>query len=100
MTADPGNMFVQDAKKPVGGHILVRHGWAGGAANRTRVGVGSHPHPSPTHFPPPQAHQVHTRVYLKKGKGNQRIAKIYAGALPELEATFAITERGIEDADA
>jgi RecA/RadA recombinase len=43
VTADPGNMFVSDAKKPVGGNIL--------------------------------AHYVHTRVYLRKGKGNQRIAK-------------------------
>ena len=61
-------MFVADAKKPIGGHIL--------------------------------AHYVHTRVYLRKGKGNQRIAKIYAGPLPENECTFAITDAGIVDADA
>jgi meiotic recombination protein DMC1 len=67
VTADPGNMFVSDAKKPVGGNIL--------------------------------AHYVHTRVYLRKGKGNQRIAKIYAGPLPEEEATFALTEGGVVDAD-
>ena len=67
VTADPGNMFVADAKKPVGGHIL--------------------------------AHYVHTRVYLRKGKGNQRIAKINAGPLPEEEATFAISEGGIVDAE-
>ena len=67
MTADPGNMFVADAKKPVGGNIL--------------------------------AHYVHTRIYLRKGKGNQRIAKIYAGPLPEDEATFALTENGVVDAD-
>jgi hypothetical protein len=42
---------------------------------------------------------VHTRVYLRKGKGNQRIAKIYAGPLPEEEATFAILEGGIADAE-
>ncbi len=45
------------------------------------------------------AHYVHTRVYLRKGKGNQRVAKIYAGPLPEEEATFAITEGGIADAE-
>jgi len=45
------------------------------------------------------AHYVHTRVYLRKGKGNQRVAKIYAGPLPEEEATFAITEGGIVDAE-
>ncbi len=67
VTADPGNMFVADAKKPVGGNIL--------------------------------AHYVHTRVYLRKGKGNQRIAKIYSGPLPEEEATFALTEGGVVDAD-
>jgi meiotic recombination protein DMC1 len=67
VTADPGNMFVADAKKPIGGNLL--------------------------------AHYVHTRVYLKKGKGNQRIAKIYAGPLPEEDATFAITEGGICDVD-
>ncbi len=67
VTADPGNMFVADAKKPVGGNIL--------------------------------AHYVHTRVYLRKGKANQRVAKIYAGPMPEEEATFAITEGGIADAE-
>ena len=65
--ADPGSVFVADAKKPIGGHIL--------------------------------AHYVHTRVYLRKGKGNQRIAKIYAGPLPENETTFAITDAGIVDAE-
>ena len=67
VTADPGNMFVADAKKPVGGNIL--------------------------------AHYVHVRVYLRKGKGNQRIAKIYAGPMPENECTFAISDHGIVEAD-
>lgn len=67
VTADPGNMFVADAKKPVGGHIL--------------------------------AHYVHTRVYLRKGKGTQRIGKIYSGPMPEEEATFAIADGGIVDAE-
>lgn len=65
VTADPGNMFVADAKKPVGGNIL--------------------------------GHYVHTRLYARKGKGNQRIVKVYAGPYPESEATFAITEWGIVD---
>ena len=67
VTADPGNMFVADAKKPVGGNML--------------------------------AHYVHTRVHLRKGKNNQRIAKIYAGPLPEEEATFALTEGGVVDVE-
>ena len=45
------------------------------------------------------AHYVHVRVHLRKGKGNQRIAKIYAGPLPEEEATFALTENGVVDAE-
>ena len=45
------------------------------------------------------AHFVHTRVHLRKGKNNQRIAKIYAGPLPEEEATFALTEHGVVDAE-
>jgi meiotic recombination protein DMC1 len=67
VTADPGNMFVADAKKPVGGNIL--------------------------------AHYVQTRVYLRKGKANQRVAKIYAGPLPEVEATFGLTDAGVVDGE-
>lgn len=44
-------------------------------------------------------HYVHTRVYLRKGKGNQRVAKIYAGPLPEVEATFSLTELGVVEAE-
>ena len=65
ITADPGNMFVPDAKKPIGGNIL--------------------------------AHMVHTRVNLKKGKDTQRIAKVYAGPLPETDCTFNLGAAGIED---
>lgn len=37
------------------------------------------------------AHASTTRLYLKKGKGNNRICKIYDSPnLPEEEATFAI----------
>lgn len=36
----------------------------------------------------PAAHYVTTRVYLRKGKANQRIAKIYSGPLPELEVSI------------
>lgn len=45
------------------------------------------------------AHASTTRVQLKKGKENLRIAKIYDSPLmPEEEATFAITNGGIDDA--
>ena len=46
------------------------------------------------------AHYLDWRVYLRKGKNNQRIAKLYAGPRAETEATFAITNAGIVDADA
>src|SRR3989338_6782190 len=55
--SDPGgaSMFVADAKKPIGGHIL--------------------------------AHASTTRLYLRKGRGEQRICKIYdSPSLPESEA--------------
>ena len=44
------------------------------------------------------AHGSTIRVYLRKGKGEQRVAKIVdAPHLPEGEAVFAITEDGIKD---
>jgi meiotic recombination protein DMC1 len=44
------------------------------------------------------AHASTTRVFLKKGKGEQRIAKIYDSPLmPEAEATFQITPGGVAD---
>ncbi|MFX0180172.1 MAG: DNA repair and recombination protein RadA [Candidatus Hodarchaeota archaeon] len=44
------------------------------------------------------AHGSTIRIYLRKGKGEQRIAKIVdAPHLPEGEAIFSITENGITD---
>jgi len=44
------------------------------------------------------AHGSTIRVYLRKGKGEQRVAKmIDAPHLPEAEAVFSITENGITD---
>jgi len=46
------------------------------------------------------AHASTTRIYLRKGKSNSRIAKIYDSPnLPENEETFAITDQGICDYD-
>ncbi|TDG48418.1 hypothetical protein AWZ03_005163 [Drosophila navojoa] len=60
------SMFVADAKKPIGGHIM--------------------------------AHASTTRLYLRKGKGDARICKIYdSPCLPESEAMFAILPEGIGD---
>ncbi len=44
------------------------------------------------------AHGATIRIYLRKGKGEQRVAKmIDAPHLPEAEAVFTITEEGIKD---
>lgn len=44
------------------------------------------------------AHASTTRLYLRKGRGNTRICKIYdSPCLPESESVFAITEAGIAD---
>lgn len=46
------------------------------------------------------AHGATIRVYLRKGKGEQRVAKIIdAPNLPEGEAVFTLTEGGIVDPD-
>lgn len=44
------------------------------------------------------AHSSTYRVYLRKSKGNKRVARLIdSPCLPEGEALFEITERGIED---
>ena len=45
------------------------------------------------------AHASTTRLWLKKGKGENRVVKIIASpSLPEREATFSIGQDGIGDA--
>jgi DNA repair protein RAD51 len=45
------------------------------------------------------AHASTTRLFLRKGRGEQRICKVYdSPCLAEGEATFAISEHGISDA--
>jgi DNA repair protein RAD51 len=44
------------------------------------------------------AHACQTRLYLKKGLKQNRICKIYdSPSLPESEATYSITDKGIDD---
>ena len=44
------------------------------------------------------AHASTTRLYLRKGRGNSRIMKIYDSPnLPEAEAMYSISETGITD---
>jgi len=45
------------------------------------------------------AHASTTRLSLRKGRGDQRIVKIYdSPSLPETEAVFSVTEHGVVDA--
>lgn len=45
------------------------------------------------------AHASTTRLFLRKGKGEQRICKIYdSPLLPESECTFQISNDGITNA--
>jgi DNA repair protein RAD51 len=45
------------------------------------------------------AHATTTRIYVKKGRGDTRIAKIVGSpCLPERDATYAIGVEGIIDA--
>lgn len=44
------------------------------------------------------AHASQTRLSLRKGRGENRICKVYdSPSLPEGEAVFSITEQGISD---
>lgn len=44
------------------------------------------------------AHASTTRLYLRKGRGESRVCKIYdSPSLPESEAVFAISQEGIID---
>ncbi len=46
------------------------------------------------------AHGSTYRIYLRKGKGDTRVAKVIdAPGLPESEAVFKISDKGIEDAE-
>jgi DNA repair protein RAD51 len=46
------------------------------------------------------AHATQTRLYLRKGRGETRICRIYDSmSLPESEALFAISNSGIIDAE-
>ncbi|GBF98329.1 meiotic recombination [Raphidocelis subcapitata] len=66
--SDPGGgmTFVQDPKKPIGGHVL--------------------------------AHASTQRLFLRKGKGEQRVVKVVdSPCLAEGEASFAVSDVGVVD---
>ena len=44
------------------------------------------------------AHASTTRLYLRKGKGNERVAKLYdSPSLPEAEASYELSDAGVVD---
>ena len=44
------------------------------------------------------AHASTTRLYLRKGRGDQRVCKIYdSPSLPESEAIYQLSDGGIKD---
>ena len=46
------------------------------------------------------AHNCTYRIFLRKSRGNTRVAKIFDSPhLPEMERVFTISERGVEDAE-
>ncbi|EFO84293.1 hypothetical protein CRE_02731 [Caenorhabditis remanei] len=79
------SMFQADAKKPIGGHIIAH-------MSTTRLSVKVIRGHSLTVL-------FFCRLYLRKGKGENRVAKmVQSPNLPEAEATYSITNHGIEDA--
>lgn len=71
-------MFAGNDKKPVGGHILA-HAYL-------HVVIGGVDHRSAT------------RIYLRKGRAEERVAKLQDSPdRPEKEASYQITEGGIAD---
>ena len=68
MSNPSGMTFVQDPKKPIGGHVL--------------------------------AHASTTRLFFRKGRGEERICKVYdSPSIPEGEAVFLISDEGVTDPD-
>ena len=83
---DGASMFNADPKKPIGGNIMAH-------ASTTRFVIFAH------HWCfLIRVHFHGFRLYLRKGRGEQRICKIYdSPCLPEGEAVFAINADGIGD---
>lgn len=105
-------VFVSDPKKPVGGHILVRvslciapyHVLIHCSPLLSISKSGScvsihHPKLNPTRITNHlSCHRSATRVYLRKGRGEERVAKIYDSPdMPENECSYTISGGGIAD---
>ncbi|KAM3579919.1 hypothetical protein VKS41_007638 [Umbelopsis sp. WA50703] len=92
MCADPGAglTFVADPKKPVGGHILAH---ASVSFIIIILALEIQTLKFLTLFD-----RSATRLYLRKGRGEERVAKVYDSPdVPESEASYAISNSGITD---
>lgn len=80
-------MFAADPKKPIGGNIMAH-------ASTTRYNHYRFNRWNKFFYDDP----MRFRLYLRKGRGETRICKIYdSPCLPEAEAMFAILPDGIGD---
>jgi meiotic recombination protein DMC1 len=89
--SDPGAsmMFAGNDKKPVGGHILAH-------AYYPSI-LYFHPILIPRGYPLTLCSSA-TRIYLRKGRAEERVAKLQDSPdRPEKEASYQITEGGIAD---
>lgn len=86
-------MFSVDPKKPIGGNIIAH----ASTTRYTRFFSASVVYVMYCHNP--FSSFFISRLYLRKGRGETRICKIYdSPCLPEAEAMFAINADGIGDA--
>ncbi|CEP12943.1 hypothetical protein [Parasitella parasitica] len=92
VSSDPGGgmAFVADPKKPVGGHVLAS------------VDINCMPLQITNAVTRYSTFRLmrnsSTRVYLRKGRGEERVAKLFDSPdMPESEASYAINSGGIID---
>ena len=80
---DGASMFNADPKKPIGGNIMAH-----ASTTRLQIIMGNNR----------LGEGIIFRLYLRKGRGEQRVCKIYdSPCLPEGEAVFAINADGVGD---
>lgn len=88
---DGASMFVADPKKPIGGNIIAH-------ASTTRWDWKIEYYFGVIFLRAQSDILMFNRLYLRKGRGETRICKIYdSPCLPEAEAMFAILPDGIGD---
>lgn len=93
VSADPGQQSAfGPSSKPVGGNSTLRH-----HTRRPCCALDDCGHP-PSLAPAVLAHASDTRVQLRKGKAEQRIAKVTdSPSMPEQEASFSLGNGGVQE---